>query len=70
MIEHVIIATCRDDLDRVPAEIVARASAILVGEPHPDFENSVRYQVVKTRYTQFCGQTFATRSAALRAVLG
>lgn len=65
MIEHVIIASTRAELDRVPADHVARASAIIVGEPDGE-----RWQVVKTRYTAHCGAVFATRSAALRAVLG
>lgn len=63
MIEHLIIAGNREALDKVPADHVARASAILLAEPDG------RYQVVKARYSDAArGAVFANKTAALRAV--
>jgi hypothetical protein len=63
MVEHVIIAGSREELDKLPCDQPARASAIIVAEPDG------RWQVVKTRYTAHCGAVFANRGMALRAVL-
>lgn len=65
MIQQIIIADTREELDRLHADQVIKASGIIVREPGRE-----SWQVVKAKWSPDAnGTVFANKTAALRAVM-